>query len=187
MEEGSGCCGEEGEIFILKKISTTTEPPSNSKKGFTIKKYKDLPSWIEKADRTYMLNDDRIVENELVENIGGYVPNKGEIFFIDNTEVVFAENQIKIDAEGLDLEVLEGASSFFGKTEIFKIEASVVSKVYDNDVLKVLNYMDSKGYRLFEITDLNRPSSNQVLWLVELAFVKKGGIVDSHDFLKIQQ
>ena len=97
MEEGSGCCGEEGEIFILKKISTTTEPPSNSKKGFTIKKYKDLPSWIEKTDRTYMLNDDRILENELVEYIGGYVPNKGEIFFIDNTEVVFAENQIKID------------------------------------------------------------------------------------------
>jgi hypothetical protein len=97
MEEGSGCCGEEGEIFILKKISTITEPPSNSKKGFTIKKYKDLPSWIEKTDRTYMLNDDRTVENELVEYIGGYVPNKGEIFFIDNTEVVFSENQIKID------------------------------------------------------------------------------------------
>jgi hypothetical protein len=97
MEEGSGCCGEEGENFILKKISTTTEPLSNSKKGFTIKKYKDLPSWFEKTDRTYMLNDVRIVENELVEYIGGYVPNKGEIFFIDNTEVVFPENQIKID------------------------------------------------------------------------------------------
>lgn len=91
---------------------------------------------------------------------------------------------IKIDAEGLDLDVLDGASSFFGKTEIFMIEASVVNKLYENDVLKVLNYMDSKGYRFFEITDLNRPFPKQVLWLVEMAFVKKGGMVDSYDYTK---
>lgn len=100
IEDGYGCCGEEGENFILKKISTTTEPPSNSKEGFTIKKYDELPSWFEKTDITYMLNDDRIVEPEIVEIIGGYVPNIGTIFFIDNIEVVFAENQSKIDVAG---------------------------------------------------------------------------------------
>ena len=40
--------------------------------------------------------------------------------------------------------------------------------------------MDKKGYSLFEITDLNRPFQPQVLWLVELAFVKKQGIIDSY-------
>jgi hypothetical protein len=97
LEEGSGCCGEEGDNFILKKISKTTEAPSNKNNGFTIKKNKNLPSWFGKVGRTYMLNDDRILESNQIEFIGGYVPNKGEIFFIDNTEVVFPENQIKID------------------------------------------------------------------------------------------
>jgi FkbM family methyltransferase len=86
---------------------------------------------------------------------------------------------IKIDAEGLDIEVLKGASNFFGKTEVFMVEAGIVNKLFDNSFLKLINFMDEKGYRLFEITDLNRPFDPPVLWLVELAFIKKNGIIDS--------
>lgn len=87
---------------------------------------------------------------------------------------------VKIDAEGLDIAVLEGASNLIGKTEVFLVEAALFCKEFDNSLLKMVNYMDDKGYSLFEITDLNRPFSPQVLWLVELAFVKKGGILDSY-------
>ncbi|MFC7773619.1 FkbM family methyltransferase [Flavobacterium sp. GCM10027622] len=87
---------------------------------------------------------------------------------------------VKIDAEGLDIDVLKGANSLFGKTEIFMVEVGVVNKVFDNSFLKMINFMDENGYRLFEITDLNRPFQPKVLWLVELAFVKKGGVVDSY-------
>lgn len=90
---------------------------------------------------------------------------------------------IKIDAEGLDLEVLNGADSFFGKTEIFMVEAAVVLKSFDNSFLKLANFMDQKGYRLFEITDLNRPFNPKILWLVELVFVKKGGFIDTYQFV----
>ncbi len=69
-------------------------------KSFTIKKNKDLPAWFEQVERTYMLNDDRIIEMELIEYIGGYVPNKGELFFINNSEVIFPENQISINKKG---------------------------------------------------------------------------------------
>jgi FkbM family methyltransferase len=86
---------------------------------------------------------------------------------------------IKIDAEGLDIEVLEGASDCFGKTEIFMVEAAVVSKEMPNTLLTLTQYMDKKGYSLFDITDLNRPFKLKVLWLTELVFVKKGGILDS--------
>lgn len=86
---------------------------------------------------------------------------------------------IKIDAEGLDIAVLKGASTFFGKTEIFMVEAGVVNKSFDNSFLKILNFMDEKDYRLFDITDINRPFQPQVLWLVELVFVKKNGFLDS--------
>ncbi|WP_333600051.1 FkbM family methyltransferase [Flavobacterium sp.] len=87
---------------------------------------------------------------------------------------------VKIDAEGLDIDVLQGASELFGKTEVFMVEAGVVIKEFENSFLKMINFMDEKGYRLFEITDLNRPFTPNVLWLVELAFVKKNGIIDSY-------
>jgi FkbM family methyltransferase len=90
---------------------------------------------------------------------------------------------IKIDAEGLDLEVLEGAGNFFGKTEVFLAEAGVVNKIFKNSFLSLINFMDERGYRLFDITDINRPFSPQVLWLVELVFVKKGGIIDNHHWI----
>ena len=87
---------------------------------------------------------------------------------------------VKIDAEGLDINVLEGASDLMGKTEVFLVEAAMFCKEFDNNLLKMVDYMDKKGYSLFEITDLNRPFQPQVLWLVELAFIKKEGIIDSY-------
>ena len=87
---------------------------------------------------------------------------------------------VKIDAEGLDINVLEGASNLMGKTEVFLVEAALFCKEFDNSLLKMVDYMDKKGYSLFEITDLNRPFQPQVLWLVELAFIKKGGIIDNY-------
>lgn len=83
---------------------------------------------------------------------------------------------IKIDAEGLDLEVIEGASDYYGKTEIFLIEAAVTCTGYKNTVSEVVKLMDKCGYQMYEITDLNRPfPHNPVLWLIEIAFVMKDG------------
>lgn len=80
---------------------------------------------------------------------------------------------VKIDAEGFDLRVLAGASDLFGKTEIFLVEAAVCGN-YDNSVAEVLNFMSAAGYRLLDITDLNRSPKHGVLWLVELAFLRVG-------------
>lgn len=86
---------------------------------------------------------------------------------------------IKIDAEGLDLDVLEGANKFFGKTEIFMVEASVAVKSFENSVLKMITFMDKQGYRFFDVTDLNRTVKHGALWLMEIVFVKKGGLIDT--------
>ncbi|AZA59062.1 MULTISPECIES: FkbM family methyltransferase [Chryseobacterium] len=82
---------------------------------------------------------------------------------------------VKIDAEGLDLEVIDGSSTLFGKTEIFIVEAGIQNKVYKNSLLRLVTKMDDAGYELYDITDLNRPLKIPVLWLVELVFVRKGG------------
>ena len=72
---------------------------------------------------------------------------------------------------------------FFGKTEVFLVEVGIVNKVFSNSFLKVVNYMNEKNYRLFDITDINRPFDIPILWLAELAFVRKDGLIDSHKWI----
>jgi len=91
---------------------------------------------------------------------------------------------IKIDAEGLDIEVLKGASDYFGITEIFMVEVGIVNKEFDNSFLKMITYMDNNGYSLFEITDMIRPITPAVWWLAELVFIKKNGFIDSKKYVK---
>jgi FkbM family methyltransferase len=86
---------------------------------------------------------------------------------------------VKIDAEGMDLDVLEGASELWNKTEMFLIEANINGEYKQNNILNILNFMDKAGYKMFDITDLNRPFGLRVLWLVELVFVKRGGFFDN--------
>lgn len=94
---------------------------------------------------------------------------------------------IKIDAEGLDIKVLKGADNYFGKTEVFMVESAVNNKSFCNDVIRTINFMDENGYRLFDITDINRPWNVRLLWLVELVFIKKGGFIDRAVFTLYNQ
>lgn len=80
---------------------------------------------------------------------------------------------VKIDAEGFDLRVLAGASELLGKTDIFLVEA-VVCGNYENSAAEVVQFMANSGYRLMDITDLNRSPKHGVLWLCELAFLRNG-------------
>lgn len=79
---------------------------------------------------------------------------------------------VKIDAEGFDLKVLDGASLLLGKTDIFLLEAAVVANI-ENTLQAVIEKMSASGYRLIDITDINRSSKHDALWLVEAAFLRK--------------
>jgi FkbM family methyltransferase len=81
---------------------------------------------------------------------------------------------IKIDAEGLDLKVLEGCGRFLGETDLFFVEASLLPEAKDNAFVRVVEFMSSKGYSIFDITDLNRSPNCGGLCLIEMAFVRNG-------------
>ena len=83
-----------------------------------------------------------------------------------------APDLIKIDAEGFDLKVLSGASNLVGKTDIILTEAMVCGP-YENRALEVLQFMARAGYRLVDITDLERSPKHGLLWLCELAFLRE--------------
>jgi FkbM family methyltransferase len=95
--------------------------------------------------------------NEIAASAGGELPD-----------------MVKIDAEGLDLKVLAGASDLLGKTDIFLVEAVLRDGAYENSVEEVIKFMANAGYRLLDITDLNRSPKHGVLWLCELAFLRNG-------------
>jgi FkbM family methyltransferase len=86
-------------------------------------------------------------------------------------------DMVKIDAEGFDLKVLAGASELFGQTDIFLVEATVCCTDYQNTVLEVVQFMAHVGYRLIDITELNRSPRDNVLWLCELAFLRTGSLL----------
>lgn len=85
---------------------------------------------------------------------------------------------IKIDAEGWDLEVLKGAESTISTAEVVLVEAAIMNKFFKNTIADVVREMDSRGFIVFDITDLNRTSKQNSLWLVELVFVKSKGAID---------
>lgn len=80
---------------------------------------------------------------------------------------------VKIDAEGLDLQVLAGGPETIAGAQIVLIEATVANGVYPNTAAIVFARMDELGFRLFDITDLNRTPERGVLWLIEAVFVRK--------------
>jgi FkbM family methyltransferase len=85
---------------------------------------------------------------------------------------------IKIDAEGLDLAVLDGAGESLKSAQIVFIEASISNPKYANTLERVIGKMDELGFRIWDFTDLNRVPSSGLLWLVEAVFVRKGSRLD---------
>lgn len=90
-----------------------------------------------------------------------------------------APDIIKIDAEGLDLKVLEGAPETLAQAQVLLIEATVACPTYPNTASAVFAKMDSLGFRLFDITDLNRSPEKGILWLIEAVFVRTGSHLDT--------
>jgi FkbM family methyltransferase len=85
---------------------------------------------------------------------------------------------IKIDAEGLDLAVLDGAGETMQSAQIVFIEAAISNPNYPNTLQRVIVRMDELGFRIWDFTDLNRVPGSGILWLVEAVFVRKGSRLD---------
>ena len=92
LEKGSSCCGPGDGHFSLKRIATTSEPALSFISGFTAMKYNNLPPGFKDLESGRdLLDDDRIVHEDDVQYIGGYLSNGAEVFFINNSEVFFTE------------------------------------------------------------------------------------------------
>ena len=78
---------------------------------------------------------------------------------------------VKIDAEGLDLECLPALPTYSADGHLPRGGRFAAAIKFREEVIE---FMANAGYRLMDITELNRSPKHGVLWLCELAFLRNG-------------
>lgn len=129
-----------------------------------------LPLYVSAKDQSSSFLDYDRIKDDSVQKIEVPIRTLNEIRSSLSLPV---PEMLKIDAEGFDLRVLQGASDFIGRSEIILAEAAIAQLDFENSARNLINAMDGYGYRLLEITDLHRSPNQGVLWLCELAFLLK--------------
>ncbi len=81
---------------------------------------------------------------------------------------------VKIDVQGYELEVLNGAKLLFGKTELFIIEASFHNKHKSFPLIAdIIAYMNQRNYVVYDFAGFLRQPHDGSLVECDLCFVKK--------------
>lgn len=81
---------------------------------------------------------------------------------------------LKLDVQGAEIDVLEGASATLQQTDFILLEASLLN--YNEGaplVADIFAWLDKKGFVLFDICDQQRRNNNTTLVQVDLLFAKK--------------
>lgn len=77
---------------------------------------------------------------------------------------------IKVDVDGLEVDVLAGATQILQNTEYVIVEVCLFGQMYD-----VITFMKSQAFVVYDIVDLGYQPSSGALWQVDMAFVKESG------------
>lgn len=136
-----------------------------------------LPLYISTLDHSSSFLDCPRIKQEAVGSIEIPMRTLNEI---RETLSLPVPEMLKIDAEGLDLKVLEGATDFLGRTEVILAEASIGQLDFENTAGALIQVMDDHGYRLIDITDVLRSPNHDALWLCEFAFLLKSSELLKH-------
>ncbi|MBI3852522.1 MAG: FkbM family methyltransferase [Verrucomicrobia bacterium] len=85
---------------------------------------------------------------------------------------------VKLDVQGFELEVLKGAATCFGRTEVFILETSLFrfESAAQPMTRELIQFMAERGYELYDITEFYRRPFDGALGQVDLAFVRANGV-----------
>jgi FkbM family methyltransferase len=78
---------------------------------------------------------------------------------------------LKIDVDGNEVDVLRGATQMLQQTEYVIIEVSLFNQIH-----RVIDFMRSQGFVIYDISGLAMRPTDQALWQADMAFVKETGI-----------
>jgi len=82
-------------------------------------------------------------------------------------------NLIKLDVQGSELKVLKGLKKKINSFEVIILEVSIHNYNKDSPLFdKVINYMNKKGYRLYDMFDFKRLGNKSFLVQFDCVFIK---------------
>ena len=81
-------------------------------------------------------------------------------------------NVLKADVQGFELDVLEGAGDMLQQFEVVIIEVSVIRIGPVPTFFEVMQYMDEKGYRLYDFLPMYYRPLDNALWQGDAFFVR---------------
>ncbi len=85
---------------------------------------------------------------------------------------------LKIDAEGFEHQILQGAKSVLGKTELVFLEAHFFgNEEHSSALLSLLQVMDDFGYSPYDFTWFGKRPYDGAIGLSEIAFARKQGFL----------
>ena len=85
---------------------------------------------------------------------------------------------VKLDVEGFEIEVLRGATSLFGKTELFIIEVGMDRYGTARPMAyEVINFMASHDYHLYDIPGFIRRPYDGAVGLMDICFALDDGLL----------
>lgn len=88
----------------------------------------------------------------------------------------FRPDIVKLDIQGFELQALLGATTLFGRTEVFILEVSLFEFMPHMPMLHdAIAFMSARGYVVYDIPGFLRRPRDGALAQVDLAFVKIDG------------
>jgi hypothetical protein len=96
---------------------------------------------------------------------------------------------IKVDVQGSELNVLDGAEYILQETEVIILEVSLFKTMSTNpEIYDVLEYMKKKGFVTYDIFDFRYRPLDGALSQIDIIFVKENGLFrQSHAFASPKQ
>ena len=90
---------------------------------------------------------------------------------------------LKIDSQGYEIEILQGATRLLDSVELVQLEISVIQIGPCPSSFEVMQYMNERGFLLYDIFDFNYRPLDAALWQVDCVFVRQDSpLVESREW-----
>lgn len=92
----------------------------------------------------------------------------------------FHPDLVKLDIQGFELKALAGATSVFGKAEMFILEVSLFEFMSGQPTVReVITFMGDRGYEVYDVPGFLRRPFDGALGQMDIAFARKSGFFRS--------
>jgi FkbM family methyltransferase len=118
----------------------------------------------ETASQVTFAKSGRESQNRITETVNGLIKRK-------QYEL---PDFLKLDVQGYEIEILKGADLALSHAVFCLLEVSLIDLGEGSPLLiDVINFMDSKGFCSYDISQFIRRPYDQALWQIDLLFIKK--------------